>query len=1087
MKINEITVRGVKQTPVATGASTDDLTALRASFVLSGSVRAFTETHTVALTRDDLIELVFEDNTQWFCNGDTLEDVFPESTQQNRLASGAFEVPLTVRSTNAERSLLGDVALKAIHIFTKNTVGWEVRKLAAELEIKQLENTTGLYRLDAAFGFRPFVPELTATPYLLLLHGMPSSTKGSFGGLLHTEAWQYIQQTYGSRVLAFQHETLTKSPLENVLDLVKQLPPNASLHIISHSRGGLIGDILCRWSSSNEHSRGFDENEINYLKKENRTNDWEKIESIHKELQNRKITVDKFIRVACPAGGTTLTSKRPDYFFNMAFNLIGYGTGIAASPVYVAFKNLIAAVIDARNDLDALPGLEAMNPDSAFIKVLNSPVTQVALDSPLVVISGNCKMKPDLKALVIIASKLFYLKDNDLVVNTRSMYQGTKRLAPVQYFFDEAADTDHFHYFRNKGTGNALLRALQATGDGQIAGFIRLQQSIILENERNALLNLDGGQVFTHTVTGTKPIVVLLPGIMGSNLTQHDRLLWINYLKFIAGGLTDLDINSPGIKAPSLIRTSYKRLVDYLSSTYDVVTFPFDWRLPLNESAALFNNKIIELLAYKQPIKIIGHSMGGVLVRDFIVKHPETWAKLNRSLGFRLLFLGSPLGGSFRIPAVLFGEDAVIDKLSKIDIFHTKEELLEKFSKLPGLVSLLPFSTDQANDFSNTATWQRMKEAFGRNGWPLPINKDLDDFRSYRDHVIENLSSIDYSNMVYIAGRDKATPCGYRIDDTATGQELVFLSTAEGDQSVTWETGIPKPMIQNNSVYYVNVTHGSLANEPGIFRGIAEILASGFTNLLSRTRPVVRSDEKVFKMPELHDFDLSPEGIERTLLGLGTEETIPASETPIDVWVSHGDLRYASYPVLAGHFLGDGVLYTEEVIDYYLQGALSERHRLGLYPGEIGTSEILVSTEEDFQGAIIVGLGAYDSLTAFQLSQTVEQGVAKYLLNLNSKTTHQGYRVAHADTLGISSLIIGCGYGGLSVDSSVRAIIQGVQQANKKVKKLRDGEARTIQHIEFIEQYEDRALHCFYAISRMEKDENNSLNAVVARKKSEAY
>ena len=84
--------------------------------------------------------------------------------------------------------------------------------------------------------------------------------------------------------------------------------------------------------------------------------------------------------------------------------------------------------------------------------------------------------------------------------------------------------------------------------------------------------------------------------------------------------------------------------------------------------------------------------MGGVLVRDFILQHNDTWKKLNDSAGFRLVFLGSPLGGSFRIPYVLFGKDPIIDKINKIDIFHTKSELLEIFSDYPGLLSLLPLT-----------------------------------------------------------------------------------------------------------------------------------------------------------------------------------------------------------------------------------------------------------------------------------------------------------------------------------------------------------------------------------------------------------
>ncbi|MGZ5191127.1 MAG: DUF7379 domain-containing protein, partial [Flavisolibacter sp.] len=843
-------------------------------------------------------------------------------------------------------------------------------------------------------------------------------------------------QNYGSNVIAFQHESLTKSPIQNVLELVQQLPQNAILHVISHSRGGLIGDILARFCSSNENNRGFNTIEIAYLKKAERTEDVNFLNQIKKELQNKKLTVGKFIRVACPAGGTVLASKRLDNFLNISFNLIGYGTGLAANPAYSAFKNLIAAAIDTKNDATILPGLEAMNPESPFIKVLNSPASDIAVDNPLSIISGNCKAKPNFKALLIIASKLFYRQDNDLVVNTSSMYQGTKRLNTVQYFFDETTDVDHFHYFKNKSTNTAILQSLKAESDKPIPGFNPLRKGAVSDADRNIILNLEGGHVFTNIVTGTKPIVVLLPGIMGSNLSVNGKLLWINYLKFLGGEITTLDIKTNGISASSLIRTSYKKMVDYLSAEYDVVTFPFDWRRQLNKSANLFKDKVEELLKFKQPIKIIGHSMGGVLVRDFIIQHPDTWNRLNQSAKFKLIFLGSPLGGSFRIPAVLFGQDAIINKLAKIDLFHSKKDLLKMFYKMPGILSLLPHTKDEQNDFAKAATWKSMREAMDE--WPEPLSTDLKEFESYRDAIIKEFENIDYTNMVYVAGKDKATPCGYRIDELSDGtKELVFLSTAEGDQSVTWESGIPKKMIAENSVYYVNVTHGALANEPSIFKGISEILSAGTTNLLSKKRPAVRSVEKVFRAPQQENFDLTPEGLERTVLGLDPQEKVETKpEVTINVSISNGDLHYVSYPVLAGHFLGDGILNAEKAINYHLEDALNQRNKLSIYPGEIGSSEIFVSGRQDFPGAVIIGLGAPGTLTSHRLTKTVEQAIVRFLLDINRTHTKQQSTQKASGTVGISSLIIGCGYGGLTIENSLRAIIQGVQNANNKIKKL---------------------------------------------------
>ncbi len=1076
MSINKIIVKGSKQQSAVIPGD-EDVFELKESYQLGSSTRGMADNHEISLKNGEVLELKFEDDTSWFCNADTLEDVFPEAVTAKRSSNEVFVIPGGINNTNEQRGIIGDAVLKALNVFTKKKITAGIKDLAEDLEKKQLDNLSGLYLLDIDFKFQKFTPSTSTKPWLIFLHGTSSSTFGSFGELLNTELWNFIHRQYAGQVLAFQHESLTKSPLQNVLEMIEQLPQYASVHLISHSRGGLVGDVLARFCNGNESSRGFDTNEINYLKKENRTADIKNIDAIKKVLLSKKITVGKFVRVACPASGTTLASGRMDNFFNMTFNLVGLATGMVANPVYISFKSLASSVINSKNDTEILPGLEAMNPDSPFIKVLNSPQSNIILDNPLAIISGNCKAKLSLKALLIIASRLFFTKNNDLVVNTAAMYRGSQRGGQVQYFFNEASDVDHFHYFKNSVTQTAILNALKTAENISIPDFQLLQKGAA-GLDRNAVLKLEGGQVFSNTVTGTRPIVIVLPGIMGSNLSANDKLVWINYLRFLAGELINIDIKSAGIEAPSLIKTSYEKIVKHLQQSYDVVTFAFDWRVQLNKSAEIFKNKIEELLSYKQPIKIIGHSMGGVLVRDFMVTHRATWEKLNQSAGFKLVFLGSPLGGSYRIPFVLMGNDAIIDKLSKLDIFHSKRELLAVFAKFPGLLSLLPFTADKDRNFGDIKTWQQLTDAKGDAEWPVPTAADLKTFAAYRDQVIAGIKDADYANAVYIAGKDKSTPVGYRIDTTSAGKEIVFLSTAEGDQSVTWETGIPKKMIENNSVYYVNVSHGGLSMEPTLFRGIEEILSTGATSQFSKTRPVVRGAEKLFKTPVTDDHDLSPEAVENALLGLTPLQAAIKPEKALNITVCNGDLRYASYPILSGHFLNDGITSAEAQIDKQLNYALSDRYQLGIYPGEIGTSEIMVSMNEDFKGAIIVGLGVLSSFTAYQLTQTVQQGVCKYMLDVDKLQCPDDSSRA----LGISALIVGSGYGGLSIENAVRAVIQGVNNANEKIQKLREESGPIIENLEFVELFEDAALSCFYSLRKIIIEEDHLLNININKK-----
>lgn len=1079
MSISKIKVKGEPLPLTANIEPAGSLLQLTESYSLNGPVRGFSVAREITLSGNNLVELIFDDGTTWMGNADSLEEIFPEVVLRGNADPETLEIPLTLRGGETERGVVTDIALKFLNIFVKKAVNYTVRQLAEDLENKALEMAPDLYRVDREFKLRKFTGTQTDKPYLLFLHGTCSSTNGSFDKLLNTPAWNHIVQTYGSNILGFQHRSLTESPLENIALLAKLLPQEATLHIISHSRGGLLGDILSRFCTDNELYNGFSDQEIDSLQKNGHTKDVESIKAIKTSLKNKRITIKKFIRIACPAHGTTLASKRLEYFLNISYNLIAYSTGIAANPVVVAIKNLIAAVVDTKNNIEVLPGIEAMHPESPFITVLNNNDTSTVITQPLAVIAGNSRSKVNLKGLLILASKFFYSGRNDLIVDTASMYLGAKRATPVQFFFYEGTDIDHFEYFRNPKTNKAILYALQAKGNTSIPGF-SVWSGEMEYQDRQAVFNLAGGEISNTTVSGSKPILVLIPGIMGSTLHENGEALWIEYKRFLKGQLLHLGIDRNGITAPGLIATSYKNIFEFFKSTHDVVTFAFDWRRSLKDTAVLLKDKIEELLSYRQPIKIIAHSMGGVLTRDFIVYHPDVWAKLNASPKFRLIFLGAPLGGSFRIPAVLFGMDAIIRKLKMIDFLNSKKSLVAMFARFPGILNLLPLSRVPAYNFADLATWKAMRDGLGDDTWPLPAETDLKAFGEYRDKVLDNMEGIDFSNMVYIAGRYKETTFDYRIVQKNRGKELKFLPDKNGDQSVTWESGIPQKMIALDAVYYVNVVHGELANDRSLFNAMADILEHGYTNMLSKNRPVTRG-ERAFSVAEFEDFDTSERGLYNTLLGLDTEDKIQSNESPLQVTITQGDLKYARYPLLAGHFEGDGILNAENAIDINLKGALVQRHKLGLYPGEIGTTEVLVSGQEDFKGAIIVGLGKFGGLTAFQLTQTVEQGISKYLINLNSKLPLKNY-ASQTNLNGISSLIIGCGYGGLTVRNSIRAILQAVTNANTKVRQLFNGDAKLIEHIEFIEQYEDRALNGFYNLNSIQKEESRSVNIDVSRK-----
>ena len=114
----------------------------------------------------------------------------------------------------------------------------------------------GLYRcsLDDSFELQDLGDQPIPSgekPILVFLHGTASSIAGSFGKLWEAgkpeakAARDSLKALYGDRVFAFQHRSLTESPIANALALAGKIPQDAKVHLVSHSRGGLVGELLC--------------------------------------------------------------------------------------------------------------------------------------------------------------------------------------------------------------------------------------------------------------------------------------------------------------------------------------------------------------------------------------------------------------------------------------------------------------------------------------------------------------------------------------------------------------------------------------------------------------------------------------------------------------------------------------------------------------------------------------------------------------------------------------------------------------------------------------------------------------------------
>jgi hypothetical protein len=69
--------------------------------------------------------------------------------------------------------------------------------------------------------------------------------------------------------------------------------------------------------------------------------------------------------------------------------------------------------------------------------------------------------------LKTLLADAYYWTDNDIVVQTRSMYGGTPRSGGASFLLDQGGKVTHFNYFANERTVDAVVDGLtQATPAG---------------------------------------------------------------------------------------------------------------------------------------------------------------------------------------------------------------------------------------------------------------------------------------------------------------------------------------------------------------------------------------------------------------------------------------------------------------------------------------------------------------------------------------------------------------------------------------------------------------------------------------------
>ncbi len=605
-------------------------------------------------------------------------------------------------------------------------------------------------------------------------------------------------------------------------------------------------------------------------------------------------------------------------------------------------------------------------------------------------------------------------------------------------------------------------------------------QSGLVRTRRAAL----GNVVFLHGITGSD-----LGTIDASNKTKD---VWVDFFQIMLGAVEELELGADGAEKPGfghrvvptgLNKRYYARAVLQLRAHWNVEPFAYDWRKDIDLSSDALANLITTKFP-GQPVHLVAHSMGGLVSRNFIRRHPRLWDSMQSAgdgKGGRLIMLGTPNYGSFAIPQVLSGTDKMVSLLASMDVHHNLNELLSITNTFVGSYQMLPAPK------MLPASLQALYRSETWGSVPGVSQRHLD--RAYHFHAdLESNATINPDRMVYIAGCRKPTIDGLTI---VSPGEFDYSLTNAGDGRVPHALGLLKDV----PTYYVDEVHGDLARNDQVLSAVEEVLANGVTSALGtqvlraveRGAPTLRDYRTTLDRTRLESIDelasrgralqirqraKTPKDIpEAQLRQAFSEEEVQFAEDAIikaalgsdtrssplhaptrqpraraqnkvqlEVAVVQADITEFEAPiVVVGHYKGVPLVHAIGAIDRKLNNWITRACELGMFAGNLGETFYVpnVAKRLGADGVVVAGMGEFGKFTTDDLMLLMANvAIGASALGLHS----------------FASVLIGSGAGSLSRDSALRSFVDGIADGLRRLSEESAAQYSPIQRITLVER-----------------------------------
>lgn len=537
---------------------------------------------------------------------------------------------------------------------------------APQAQRRKRPKVPGVYRVGGELLLEP-AGRLTAgeaadsDPYLVLVHGTFSHTEGGFGQLRGTAQWDSMVARYDGRVLAVEHPTLGLTPAENAAQAARLLPAGARLHMVSHSRGGLVAEALS-YCAACEPALGA------YAHAPHP--DVDALPELRRLLVDRGITVERFVRVACPARGTTLASRRLDRWASFLFNVFNLIPVMRETGAAALVKKFLLAMLDQRSDPRVVPGIETQMPESPFLRTL---LAAPPLEDGLGSITGDVQGSGIGRRLLVAGADLFYREDHDFVVPTESMSGGITREAARSAYFQGPA-VNHSAYFGNADSREALNAWLRAKPGEPVPGFA----------EPPAPGPSRGASRGSAASSGS---VLVVPDLLGSRLLVDAEAVWPDVPGFVALG-ADAALSAQTPQEVGGLVDEYDPLLFMLETRFATTGWAYDPRRSLADAAAALGAEIYRRLeAGRGPVLLVTHGAGALVALAALkIIGIDDW----RASGGRGVLISPPLDGTWLASAHLAGVTELCALLALLDHTGSPKDIGVQLAGWPSLHELDP-------------------------------------------------------------------------------------------------------------------------------------------------------------------------------------------------------------------------------------------------------------------------------------------------------------------------------------------------------------------------------------------------------------